>query len=263
MIRTFKGIVSALILTVGVCHAADSKLTAGWELWYPYQYTVQDDSQGNEQDKALTGLDIEIFKIIIQQAKLSVAYKELPWKRHVQQIESGDVQLAMGASKSDQRSKFSYFSLPYRTETVKLFVPKGKAIDIKLNSLERLSHSKYMIGIEGGYYYGEKYQRLSKSTSFQSHINEVIDIEQNINLLNKGHIDGFLADPVTLAAYIKQHKLEQEFEAHPLEIYQTDIHIMLSKKSTSFELLNTINEAILSLKETNKIKPIIKKWTQH
>ncbi|MFT6897848.1 MAG: polar amino acid transport system substrate-binding protein [Paraglaciecola sp.] len=247
-----KNLVILLIFFSLASHA--KPLSSGWELWYPYQYR-------NAQQE-LVGLDFDIFNAVIQQAKLNVNYtEELPWKRHISYIKSGEVDLAMGASMTDERRKFAYFSLPYRSETVNLFVRKGMAKKMPLHALKDLIDSSYLIGVEGGYYYGKQYQELINHSEFQSHISEVLDLEQNVTLLLKGHIDGFFVDPVTLNAFVKKYNMQDEFEMHPLPIYSADIHIMLSKKTAVPDIIGQLNQAIVTLQETGELDAIIEHWT--
>jgi len=225
----------------------------GWELWYPYQY--------HNKNQELVGLDFDVFNAIIKEANLKVIFTELPWKRHLQYIKTGKIDMAMGSSHTPEREETAYFSLPYRSEKVNLFVRKGTTDQIKLNTLSDLSNSDYMIGVEGGYFYGEEYKKLITTKEFYTHINDVIDLEQNVSLSLKGHIDGFLVDPVTMKAFTEKYSLQGEFEIHPLKIYQDDIHIMLSRKSCSIETLNRINKAIVKLKQSGEMSKIINSWT--
>jgi polar amino acid transport system substrate-binding protein len=231
-----------------------SPLSVGWELWYPYQY--------HNSEQQLTGLDVDIFNAVMSQANLSVTFTELPWKRHLQYIKTGEMDLAMGASHTPDRGSYAYFTLPYRTETVKLYVKKGQLDTIKLNSLADLVNSPYMIGVEGGYYYGKEYQELIKQPKFHAQVNEVIDIEENVKLLLKGHIDGFLVDPVTMKAFVNKYKMQGEFEQHHITIYSDDIYIMVSKKMKDSTLVTKINKAITELKHSGKLDEIISNWTK-
>jgi len=237
-----------------VAHANNSKNYAvGWELWYPYQY--------HNKERQLVGLDFDIFNAIIKEANIEVTFTELPWKRHLQYIKTGEMDMAMGSSYTAEREKTAYFSIPYRKEKVNLFVKKGTVNKIIIKSLADLSNTNYLIGVEGGYYYGEQYQQLITSKEFQTHINDVIDLEENVELLFKGHIDGFLVDPVTMKAFSEKYSLEGEFEIHPLEIYQDNIHIMLSRQSCKVEMLAKINKAITKLKQSGEMDTIINRWT--
>lgn len=247
-----KLIVIASLLFSSVGTSAATELLAGWELWYPYQY--------HDANNDLVGLDIDSFYAIMKEADIEITITELPWKRHLNMLESGQMDVAMGASKTSEREDYAYFTQAYRQEKVNLVVKKGESKNIKLSKLEDLTQSTYLIGVEGGYYYGETYQQLIKQTGFREHISEVIDIEQNVTMLLAGHLDGFLVDPITLKVFVEKYQLQNKFEIHPLSIYQDDIFIMLSKKSTDKKLVNRIDAAITRLKANGKLKAIADKW---
>lgn len=244
----------SFILLSSMVNAKDKSLSVGWELWYPYQF--------HNNNQQLVGLDFDILNAIIKQAGLKVNYTELPWKRHLHYIKTGDIDIAMGASYNEERAKYAYFTNPYRQEVVKLYVRKGQASEMKLNSLDDLAQSAFMIGVEGGYYYGKKYQELIKKSEFQSHINEVIDLEQNVSLLLKGHLDGMLVDPVSMKAFVEKYKLKGEFEQHSMPIYHDNIYIMLSMASLNTEILAKINQAIIELNNNGKLAEINAKWSK-
>jgi polar amino acid transport system substrate-binding protein len=235
-----------------VAHTNAKDLSVGWELWYPYQY--------HNDSRQLVGLDIDSFNAIMAEANLSFTTAEIPWKTHLHFLKTGKMDLAMGASWSKERDKFAYFSYPYREETVKLFVKKGRAKNILLRTLSDLVGSQYMLGVESGYYYGKDYEKLMKTAGFYANISEVIDLEQNVTLLMKGYLDGFLVDPNTMKSFVKKYQMENEFEQHPLDIYSADIFIMLSKKSSDVETLHKINNAILTLTNNGDLKKISRSW---
>lgn len=244
-----------LFLFVTILFAAQVKskdLSVGWELWYPYQY--------HNKNRQLVGLDIDSFNAIMAEAKLSFTTAEIPWKTHLNFIKTGKMDVAMGASWSKDREEYAHFSLPYRTETVKLFVKKGNAKNIHLRNLSDLAGSPYLLGVESGYYYGKDYDELIKNADFQTRISEVIDLEENVTLLMKGHLDGFLVDPNTMQSFVKKYHMEGEFEQHPLEIYSADIFIMLSKKSSDTGTLHEINKAIATLTDNGELKRISGSW---
>jgi polar amino acid transport system substrate-binding protein len=240
------------IIILCVTSVKAKELSVGWELWYPYQY--------HNKDRQLVGLDIDSFNAIMAEAKLSFTNAEIPWKTHLHFLKTGKMDLAMGASWSKEREEFAYFSKPYRKETVKLFVKKDNANNIYLKTLSDLVGSQYRVGVESGYYYGQTYQELIKTAGFQANINEVIDLEQNVTLLMKGYLDGFLVDPNTMQSFIKKYQMEDEFEQHPVEIYSADIFIMLSKQSSDIEILKKVNKAIETLTDSGELKRISQRW---
>ncbi|WP_372765927.1 substrate-binding periplasmic protein [Pseudoalteromonas sp.] len=243
-----------IILTtcLSIFNVNSKQLSAGWELWYPYQY--------HNKNSELVGLDIDAFKAIMKQANLPFTIAEIPWKTHLHFIKTGKVDLAMGASKTTERAEYAYFSEPYREETVKLFVKKGTSESIKMNSLEDLIGSDYIIGVESGYYYGEEYDQLIQQHDFKENIIEAIDLEQNVSLFLKGHLDGLLVDPYTMYAFIKKYQLWNKFEAHPLPIYSADIVIMVSKRSSGESVVSKLNGAINHLKKSGYFSSLKSQW---
>lgn len=235
-----------------VIPAKASDLSVGWELWYPYQY--------HNKNLELVGLDIESFNAIMTEANLSYDMAEIPWKTHLHFIKTGKMDLAMGASWSKERETYAYFSSAYRKETVKLIVKKGNTKKVKLVTLADIAGSQFMIGVESGYYYGEEYEKLSKLAAFRANISEVVDLEENVSLLLKGHLDGFLVDPDTMQSFIQKYQMQGEFEEHSLEIYSADIFLMLSKKSIDVDVLQKINQAIKTLSDNGKLQNIHSRW---
>ena len=241
-----------LILSFSLFSTKANELSVGWELWYPYQY--------HNNESQLVGLDIDAFSAIMKQANLSFSIAEIPWKTHLHFIKTGKVDLAMGASKTKEREAYAYFTEPYRQETVHLFVKKGQSKHIKLTKLDDVIGSEYILGVESGYYYGSDYERLIKQPAFKQNIIEAIDLEQNVELFLKGHLDGLLVDPYTMHAFIRKYQLYDKFESHPLPIYSADIVIMVSKKSSNQAVVDKLNNAIRRLKEQDFFESLSSNW---
>lgn len=242
-----------VILVLSTFQSLAKNLSVGWELWYPYQY--------RNKEQQLVGLDFDILNAINKQLQYSINYMELPWKRHLQYIKTGYIDLAMGASFTANRSEDAYFTVPYRIEQVNLFIKKENPQNIKITALSQISKSHLIFGIEGGYFYGKVFEDLINQPGFHQHINEVIDLEQNIKMLLKGHIDGFLADPLAVKAFAKRYDIENKIEIYPLEIYKTNIHFMISKKSVDKDMLIQINKAIEVLKNSGEMDNLINNFT--
>ena len=234
-------------------NAHSQEFTVGWESWYPYQFK-------NKTGK-LTGLDIEIFDLIAKKIDVNPKYIELPWQRNLMYIKTGLLDVVLGSSFTEERQESALFSVPYRTESINLFVRKGTANSYELNKLSDLIETDYLIGVENGYYYGDEYQKLTKTPEFMARINGVLDVEQNVQMLLKGYINGFLADPITVKVIESKMKIHNELEVHPLLIETTDVFIMLSKKSVNINQLTKINKAITTIQQNGKLDEIIKHWS--
>ena len=62
-----------------------------------------------------------------------------------------------------------------------------------LQSLSDLVGSKYIVGVESGYYYGEDYDELIKTSSFQANISEVIDLEAKRHVIDERSLRWFFS----------------------------------------------------------------------
>jgi polar amino acid transport system substrate-binding protein len=241
--------IAFLFLSFQITAAQLKPINVGWEVWYPYQY------QG--KSKQLMGVDISIMNAIAEQMSVELVYEELPWKRHLKYIKTGQFDVAMGSSKTEERQAYSYFTQPYRIEEIKLFVLKEKAQTIKLKNLADVINSQYILGVERGYFYGDEYASLSSRAAFKNHFNEVTDLSQNVKMLLKGNIDGLLADPVAMKTYSEFFNLQGKFTQLSLHIYQTEIHLMLSKASMTQADLTRFDKAITVLKNSGEIEKIL------
>jgi len=228
---------------------SNTRLFAAWELWYPYQFN---DSKGN-----LRGVDINFFNAVMQQADISYSIDEIEWKQQLSMLRTGQIDVAMGVSKTPDREGYGYFSIPYRYERVNLFVKTGDVRKYKLANLASIAKTNLKIGTEEGYYYGDEFDRLSDDLAFSGRFHEVVDIEENVRLLLDGKLDGLLADPNTMRAVLNKYNLVGKIEAHPLSIYTTDIHFMFSKKSVPEKTVKLVNDAIEQLKKSGKAESLL------
>ena len=229
------------------------ELSVGWNLWYPYQFY-------NKQNK-LVGLDIDIAVAVAKEAGYRLTFTELPWKRHLQFVRTGIVDIAMGTSPNDKRKLYARFTKPYRFEQVALFVRKGTKHLMPFTHLADIIGSPFMIGAEDGYYYGEEFESLSKLDAFTAHIGQSLNLEHNMSLLMNEKIDGVFADDIAMLAFAKKYKLLNDIERHSIKIHRSQIHFMVSKK-TDIKVVERFSLAIDKLKANGTIDRLINQWTK-
>lgn len=226
-------------------------LKVGWEQSPPYQY--------NDSTK-LTGLDIEIpRKVLEQSGEFAPHFITAPWKRQLYWIESGELDIILGASITEERKKFAHFSIPYRFETVALYV-RASAIDsFEIKSVADLPTCKMRnIGIFSGSYYGEVFESLLKDSTFAKRVEPVFSDLQNLNKLEMGRIDGFLMDPLLADQLLKKHGKEELFVRHAMDAIEVStIHFMYSKKNISIDVIQKLDTSIKLLLENGVIDSLI------
>jgi len=225
----------------------------GWEPWGDYQFS----KNGKEM-----GLDIELIQAICKDAGFSISLKQVPWKRHLMTIKSGSIDLASGASRSPKREEYAYFSNPYRTESVNLYVRKGDSSNFKVSKLSDIIKLNFHLGVTREYFYGDEFEHLKKEANFMKLIQEVASDQMNYKKLLHKRIDGFLADPVATTSGLKKKKLQGKIEKYPIKIYSDNIFVMFSKKSTTPEDVEKFNQSLNNIKKNGIYEKIVKKYIE-
>jgi len=226
--------------------------TIGWDPWIPYQHI-------NKHGR-LVGLDVELLQAIFREMGCRLLYKEVAWKQLLPAIKRGKILLAAGASKSVERMSYAYFSDPYRTESVVLFIRKGENFIIK--QLSDIIDKNLIIGTIKGYYYGKEFEILMSRKEFRNHVQAVSGDTINIRKTLSKRIFGFLCDKYAGISAINKAGHFNQFEVHPSPINSSDIHVMFSKKACIPSDVIHFNAALKILQKKGTIKQIIHKYFQ-
>ena len=70
---------------------------------------------------------MEIERALERILGVEILLPETAWNAHLEALAAGTTDIAAGATKSEARSAYAYFSKPYRSETNVLILPKGAA----------------------------------------------------------------------------------------------------------------------------------------
>ncbi|MYL28133.1 MULTISPECIES: substrate-binding periplasmic protein [Halomonadaceae] len=246
-------IIAALILVLTAPATSFAcELRMGWEPWKPYQYR---DDQGD-----LRGLDIDLIRAIANRMDCELALVKQPWMRHLRELREGRVDLAAGADYTPERADFAYFSRPYRTETVRLFMRQGEPDEYELSALKDVIERDLKIGITQGYDYGKQFEALRQHPHAHNHIETTRSDLLNYRKLARKRIDAILADPLVLRTRVKGSAFEDAFEAHPLRVKQAPIHVMFSRASTSKALVQRFNNALEAITGTGMYDRIFNRY---
>jgi len=224
----------------------------GWEPWFPYQF--------ENDNNQLTGLDVDLMVAIVKQMGYELIVKKLAWKHQLRSIDLGNLDFSPGASKTPEREKFAYFSSPYRTESVKMFIKKGVAKEYPFKKLSDLVGTKFKLGVTRDYYYGEDFKILNDDKEFQKRLRWSTNDGLNYKKIVNNAIDGCLADYFSALGTIKQEGYMDQIEIHPIKIYETDIHVMFSKISTSPKIVTAFNQALEEIKKNGIYDQIVDKY---
>lgn len=237
--------------------ATAGNLRGGWYPWDPYQYL--DYSHGVA---LLTGFDVGIERAIARIMGIEIELPLREWEPHLEAIAAGTADIAAGATKSEERARYAYFSKPYRTETNVLIMPRNASARLPVQTVDAMlaafASQKFRLGVIAGYVYADpRINAFIADAANKERIVAVATDAQNLENLLSGVIDGFLADRVSAATTAWRRSQASLIEEHPLHV-STDIHFMVSKASQTPERVARIDAAIDELKRSGEFHRIAK-----
>ena len=204
-------------------------LRGGWYPWDPYQY--RDYRRGVP---ILTGFDVEIERALARIMSVEIVLPEIAWEDHLAALAAGTADIAAGATPSEARSLYAYFSKPYRTETDVLILPRGTSGRYPFHTVEQMletfARQKFRLGVVAGFVYAD--DRVNAFIADEAHRDQIVAVPsdaQNLRNLLAGVIDGFLADRITAATTAWRRHEGARIEEHPLR-FSTNIHFMLAAR---------------------------------
>ncbi len=228
-------------------------LSVGWEPYGVYSYV--------EADGKVAGVDIDLMKALASDISCKVTFRQLPWPRHLLELQAGLVDVATSVRKSSERAAYGWFSEPYRQVEFALFVHRGQVANYHLTSLEGIAEENFRLGIVDGYYYGPMFAGLMKRPEFARQIEGALDYGTNIRKLVHGRIDGVLAEDVNvLIQEAKTLGLYESLEIYPLAIPGDELHLLFSKQSVTRATVAAINASLRKLKADGRLQQIFDRY---
>lgn len=68
------------------------------------------------------GLDVELVQALTKSMNCKLSVVQGSWLELLSMLREGDIDFVLGASKTEDRESFAYFSEPYRQERFQLYV---------------------------------------------------------------------------------------------------------------------------------------------
>lgn len=214
------------------------------------------DQQGN-----LDGLDIALAKAIFAEAGLPIRFEVYPWKRIVYLLKSGDVDVALSASDSEQRREFAYFSSEaFRLGHNLLFARKEDKTRFDLNEgLLQIKAMPVRLGVQRGVSYSYEYDTLLKSAEFHRKLVVVDTPTRLVELMLIDRVDAFLGSERDLQTEIDKHNAHDQIVPvfHLMSDKEASSHIMFSKASVPTQWVDDVNKAMHRLKASGRYDEIM------
>lgn len=225
----------------------------GWSSWHPFSF--------RDEQQQLQGLDIDLLEAIFNRAGFHANYSEMPWARVLRELEFGTIQLTMSANQTAERDLYARFTLPYRNEETVLLIrrqDKGRWQEITQLS-DLLSRPDFTIGLLRDFDYGTDFRTFMQSPQMQQRLLVRLKMEPLIKLLLAGRIQGVVMDPMGLQQ-LNLAGIPLDQLTTLLDIQQTPVHLMLSRRTTTLQQLQRLDEAIRALLQSPEYEQILARY---
>ncbi|MFT4938434.1 MAG: polar amino acid transport system substrate-binding protein [Paraglaciecola sp.] len=234
--------------------AEECVFSLGFDVWEPYQYV---DISGQ-----VVGLDVELIAAVVKDMGCDLSYQQDTWISSLDKLKDAQVDILLGASKTDTREEFAHFSISYRMEEFSLYIRKDDEKHAAYQSLDNFIENGSKIGIVDGYFYGPEVSILLDGTATSKYFVPGIMGELNVGRLLDGDIDGFLEDSFIGASILRRKGLSKYIVANGITLNTGEIYVMFSKQSVTPEQVAQFNNSLNKIKDSQQYEDIINKYSQ-
>jgi len=237
----------------------EKTLIGGWSVFPPFS-----DFKVVRGIPQWAGFDVELLKVIAKRAGYRIFAEKADWADVVRGIKTGTIDIAASATRTPEREEFARFSVPYRSETMVLILPRGKSGTLPADRVEGLVEQfkkrKFRLGVEKGAAFPSKTVRAFLADPANGGQIHAMAEEELLPALLEGRIDGYLAERVVAAKDIDALGAATEVEEHPVMAHG-DICLMFSKASVSPQVVADFNRAIEEVRSNPVYRRLNEKYT--
>jgi polar amino acid transport system substrate-binding protein len=231
----------------------DCNLILGFDAWEPYQYS---DVGGR-----VAGLDIELVTGVAESIGCNITYQQGTWVDLLSLLKQGNIDMLLGASKTEAREEFAFFSDAYRMEEFSLYIRSGDEERAAYTTLSEFIENGNRIGVVSDYLYGEEVAVLLDDPEKSQYFVNAIMGELNIARLLDQDIAGFLEDSFVGASMLRRKALSDLIVAQGITIETGNVYVMFSQQSITQDQLAKFNAQLQKVKQSQLYEDLLKKYS--
>jgi len=236
-------------------------LRIGWYNQYPFTY-----EKSILGVTTLTGMDIELSKAIAKKSNLNFKFVEEPWETQLKNLEQGKIDVMLSGLKSNDRAEKFRLSDPIRKECTVIYTREEMAGKVNFKNadtfLDWLKKNDYKVGVtKGNIYTNDKINIFIANPHNAKYIKDARCDMINLRNLKNNEVVAILIDRTAGASIVGINNWQNELVSRYYPKFESrNVCYMLSKKTSSVEDLNRINNAINSLKQHGEYNDIVKSY---
>ena len=225
----------------------------GFDAWEPYQYA--------DVGERVAGLDIELVAAVVEGMGCKLTYQQGTWVNLLKALKQGEVDILLGASKTEAREQFALFSDAYRMEEFSLYIRSGDDERASYETITEFIQNDSRIGIVEDYFYGPDISMLLDGDETSKYFVNAIMGELNVARLMDADIDGYFEDSFVGASLLRRKALSNYIVAQGITIQTGNAYVMFSQKNITPEQLSEFNAELAKVKSSKTYQDILDKYS--
>jgi len=217
--------------------------------WYPVLME-------SEQTKRLEGGAIELMRMIAADLDLQLKYVHYPWKRSLQHLALGSIDLILGIYKTSERARLYQYSPAYMVNEARIFTRVDK--QFKLTTLADLEGLKGDQVLGGSF--GDEFDSYAKA---HLEMSELTSLAAQVRRLKLGRSDFLISDyhdaSKEVAQQAKAKGSSAAVVALPLVIARNPVYFAMSKHSACAKLAPEIFAKLQAYVDSHSVELIARK----
>ncbi len=211
--------------------------------WYPYIY---------QQDNESAGIDVELLRLILEQMDCQLKVLHYPERRSMFELNSGNIDIALGASKTKEREHLFHYSVTYRNEKNRFAYHTSDQQLAQISSLQDIVAAKKIIAINLAGWYGDEIEQaktLYNGFVFSDTVNK------RLKMLSYQRVDLVIDDDIVLCSELERASLTK-LALHPVILSSANIHFIFNKQTISKEFVEHFNQVLSAMKISGELEAL-------
>ncbi|WP_158020808.1 substrate-binding periplasmic protein [Chromobacterium sphagni] len=242
-------VLCAPAMAAGLC---PRPLSVGWDQWPPFHYRT---TQGR-----MAGYAVEVLNAAAQRLGCTLEYRQTPWPRTLQQLQTGQLDIAMQALKTPARERFAWFASGYSPTFIRFWARAERVDRWKVRRLEDIGRlGPLTLGVTRGDSFGPQLDAWLRAPPANVRVEVGGELEGNLRKLQLGRVDLLLASGNAARGILSGLPAKPAVAPLALSWYVGDAYFVFSRGSVPEPLFRAFDGALREMKRDGTLPAIYRR----
>lgn len=231
----------------------DCSFKVGWALYEPFQIS--------DADGGVTGLDVEIFERVVENAGCTVSeYREAPWTRVLVELEQGRLDVALSASFTEERNAFGHYADSHRAVRYAAFVHSEVPISNRRQTIDEILADAPVIVTYRNAYLPPIIADKVEEAALGNRVILANSFDKLFDLLAKDRLGVVFTEVADITVNFEKAESNDNIQGIEIEGSEDKVHFLFSRKTISPDTVARINGQITEFVGTDDYNALFRKY---